>query len=730
MRILKIVGGIVVAFLLLATGLVLYIQNIDWNARRPQLENEVSAVLGREFRISGDVIFTLFPRPNVDAGGLSLANAEWGSEPLMLQAERVSFDLAPLSLLLLDPHTTRLSMEGVRLLLEEAGSGEKNWHFGDSGSVGGGLRDVFPTLKSVAAEDLNVIYRRPGEAPMRLKVDTFQGKGRPLGRGFKVDVRGQVNDRPASIAAEMSPLHRFMVGGNLAGRIEVESAGGKLTLDGDFGRPPKLEGVDIGISGEGDDVPAVGALANLPEDMRGTWKADLRFSGQKQGYRISDADLTLGDYQFAGDLAHDQDEGYSGKVDIRAPDYELHLDGAFGPLTGLSGIDATIRGQGTDMPSVAALASLPEHLRKDWNADLHLKGDGDRLELTDMKLKVAESDLAGTVTVDRSGTRPRVEGQLKSEYVDIAFLRRGEASRAVKEKEVRDVDGRVLNDEPIPLEWMRAVDASLEIDAKRLQATLFVYTDTLAKITLDNGVFRVSAERGTIYGADTSADLQFDSSADPAKLSVRVLARGADVGKIMSDWSDPPFMTGSGDFDLQLDGYGDSPAALMGSMSGQARVIIGEGQAQVGVLERMVRTVGIKTLGSLLGQDQVDVVPMNCFAANLVAENGVVKANVLVLDSKEVTVFGSGDVNLAKEELNLLLKPKPKIVTLTTAVPIRVGGTLQNPSLSAEPVGTLRKLAGIASLFIFPPAAVAGLVDFGAGDNQCVKLATEVQKKK
>jgi len=729
MRILKIVAGIVVALLLLATGLVLYVQNIDWNARKPQLEDEVSAVLGRELRISGDVSFTLFPRPNVDAGGLSLANAEWGLEPLMLQAERVSFDLAPLSLLLLDPHTTRLSLKGVRLSLEEAESGEKNWHFGDSDSVGGGLADVFPTLKSVAAEDLQVIYHRPGKEPIRLGVDTFQGRGRPLGRGFTVDVRGQVNDRPVSITAQMSPLHRFFGGGNLAGKMEVESAGARLALDGDFGRPPKIEGMDIRINGEGDDIPVMGALAGLPEEMRGPWKADLRFSGQEQGYRISDADLTLGDYQFAGDLAHARDEGYSGKVDIRAPDYELHFDGVFGSLTSLSGVDATIRGQGADMPALAALESLPEHLRRDWNADLHLKGGGDRLELTDMKLKVSQSDLAGTVTVDRSGTRPRVEGQLKSEFVDIAFLRRGEASRAVKQKEVRDDDGRVLNDEPIPLDWMRAVDASLEIDAKRLQATLFVYTDSLAKITLDDGVFRVSAERGTIYGADTSAELQFDSSADPAKLSVRVLARGADVGKIMSDWSDPPFMTGSGDFDLQFDGYGDSSAALMGSMSGQARVIVGEGQAQVGVLERMVRTVGIRTLGSLLGQEEVDVVPMNCFAANLVAENGVVEAKVLVLDTKEVTVLGSGNVNLAKEELDVLLKPKPKMVTLTTAVPIRVGGTLQNPSLSAEPVGTLRKLAGIASLFIFPPAAVAGLVDFGAGDNQCVQLATEAQKK-
>jgi uncharacterized protein involved in outer membrane biogenesis len=143
----------------------------------------------------------------------------------------------------------------------------------------------------------------------------------------------------------------------------------------------------------------------------------------------------------------------------------------------------------------------------------------------------------------------------------------------------------------------------------------------------------------------------------------------------------------------------------------------------------MVRTVGIKTLGVLLGEEKADVVPMNCFAANLVADAGVVKAEVLVLDTDQATVLGSGSLDLGTETWDMVFKPKPKHVTLTTAVPIRLSGTFRDPQVSAEKVGALRKLAGIASLFIFPPAAVAGLVDLGSGDNQCVQLAAEETKK-
>lgn len=283
--------------------------------------------------------------------------------------------------------------------------------------------------------------------------------------------------------------------------------------------------------------------------------------------------------------------------------------------------------------------------------------------------------------------------------------------------------GPALSDEPIPLDWMKAADASLEISAKRFEATLFNYEDAVVKATLENGILEMKSEKGTIYGADATALMHMDSTVTPAQIVLEASARGADVGKVTGDWSQPPFMTGRGDFEVKVSSTGQTPAALVANLSGQGRVIVGEGTAEVGVLERMVRTVGLKTIGALLGDDKAAVVPMKCFAANLSADAGVVKADVLVLDTDKATIFGSGSVDLGKEKFDLVFKPKAKSLTLNTAVPIRLGGTFQDPTVSAETVGTLRKLAGIASLFVFPPAAIAGLADFGAGDNQCVKLA-------
>jgi hypothetical protein len=202
-----------------------------------------------------------------------------------------------------------------------------------------------------------------------------------------------------------------------------------------------------------------------------------------------------------------------------------------------------------------------------------------------------------------------------------------------------------------------------------------------------------------------------------------VTAAGAEVQKIIGDWTDSPFLSGQGDFDLKLNAQGDSMAAIMGSMSGQVRLLVGEGEATVGVLERMVKTAGLKQLDALFGEEKVESVPMNCLAADLVAEDGVVTAPVLILDTEHATIRARGDVDLGKEKWDLVLKPKPKVASLSTAVPIHVGGPLNDPSFAPAAAGTLRKLAGIASLFVFPPAAVAGLAEVGSGHNVCVELA-------
>mgnify|MGYP003334986745 FL=1 len=135
---------------------------------------------------------------------------------------------------------------------------------------------------------------------------------------------------------------------------------------------------------------------------------------------------------------------------------------------------------------------------------------------------------------------------------------------------------------------------------------------------------------------------------------------------------------------------------------------------------------GIGTALGTLFTGQEEWSPVNCSAVHLGIKDGVGNGEVLLFDSRYATVAGEGTVDFGQEKLDLLITPRPKAaVTLNISAPVRVTGTFIDPSFKVDAVGALRKIIGVAGLFVFPPAAVAGLVEMGGDTNPCVGLVQE-----
>ena len=108
--------------------------------------------------------------------------------------------------------------------------------------------------------------------------------------------------------------------------------------------------------------------------------------------------------------------------------------------------------------------------------------------------------------------------------------------------------------------------------------------------------------------------------------------------------------------------------------------------------------------------------------------NGVAKSRVTLMDTELLTISADGQVDLGKETLAMKVTPAPKSTTLNVSVPIKIGGTLANPTFAPDELSALKKLGGIVGIAVFPPAAIAGLAEMGGDDNPCVKIAQEAAK--
>jgi len=585
MRFLKILTWIAALLLLLVGISVIAIQNHDWNAQRTNLEQAVTKLGGRELKLTGDMDFTLFPRPTLTAGGLELANVDWASHPRMLEADSVTFVFQSLPLIIGSARTKIIRMSGVKLNLEENEQGQDNWAFGDGSGSGFSWGDVLPYLKTIEAEDVLINYLAAGEEPLRIQLDKATLREETIGSALDVDVEGTLNDKPFTVTGNTTYLDQYLLGGSFGGDLHVTRPGYEYDAVGEYGRFTSLEGVDVHFKGKGTRLPTIAQITEIPDRFRGEWEADFKLSGDKEGYQLSDADIQLAGRKFTGGLTFKHSTGYSGKFGVVTPDFQLDADGKFGSLKDMKGIDAKIQGHGTRFPEIGILASIPENLRRDWAADLNLTSMPDQLIGKDIKLKIGDSDLAGTITVDRTGARPKMHGDLTSKFLDVGFIRRAYTADATgDEKEPPTPSDKLFSPSKFSLEWLQHVDASLTVATDRLESTFFTYLDAVMQVTLDRGRLQFKSQQGSIYGADSSGTLVVDASVQPPAFSMDVTAKGADVHKIIGDWTKEPFLSGQGDFDLKLNAQGDSMAAIMGSMSGQLRLLVGEGEAMVGVL--------------------------------------------------------------------------------------------------------------------------------------------------
>jgi uncharacterized protein involved in outer membrane biogenesis len=414
--------------------------------------------------------------------------------------------------------------------------------------------------------------------------------------------------------------------------------------------------------------------------------------------------------------------GLRGTVTSESQGASFKLDGEFGNLRSIDGVRLKVTGKGTRWPLILRIAGLASQKIPKWSIVTTLSEHKGDARFEDLDLTIGSSDFSGHLVVDTKGARPKVSGQLSSKKVSMEIIEQFEVTDGTDSASQENAE-TVFSHKPWNLKWMDTFDASLDLKIDRLELPIFVYDDASAKFVLENGRLSVDPIAATLAGADARMSMVLDSSTTQPGYTVRVSARHADVGEIVGHWAKPPFMTGKADFDLNAQGTGDSFGAMMTTLTGQIRLLVGEGTARAGIAEQAVKTVVVGTMHRVLGGKHLDTVKMNCFASDFEITSGVANATVFLLDTEHATVKGTGSIDFGREQWNLDLTPHPKKTTLTVAIPVDVRGSFRNPEFAVEKVGILKKLAGTVGAFFYPPAALGGLAELGTGDNECLKIA-------
>jgi hypothetical protein len=435
------------------------------------------------------------------------------------------------------------------------------------------------------------------------------------------------------------------------------------------------------------------------------------------------------------------DKPYPFTTDIRSGSTHVLAKGVIDRPFDLGQLKADGRITGEDLANLYYLTGFTLPNTPPYALAGHLTRNDSRFDVAGLHGRVGTSDIAGQLAGQTVDGRRKLTGDLTSRHLKLADLTAviGGAPRAALKGTVASpmqkavaakltAESRVFPDARLDVARVRQMDADVRYRAETVDAGPLPIREVVLHVKLDHGLLTLSPLSLVLPQGALSGRVRLDArGATPVTAIDLALARAQVQELLPAKDGAPPPLQGPLEARARLTGTGASVRAAAASANGTFAVTIPQGQMRQLLAELMGIDV-TKSLFLYLSKDQKPT-PVRCAVAEFQANNGVLTARRILIDTGAVQAQGKGTIDLKNETLNLALTGKPKHFRLVrVAAPITLKGRLDSPKLGVD-LGKAAPQLGAAVVLgalVNPVAAVLPFLSFGTAKNaDCSALLAE-----
>lgn len=427
----------------------------------------------------------------------------------------------------------------------------------------------------------------------------------------------------------------------------------------------------------------------------------------------------------------DSDRPYHIDLKASAGETSAHVSGALVGQLQFEDFKVKTDAAGASLGDLYKLIGIALPETPPYSLSGELNRQGDVWSYRGFKGKIGDSDMHGDVAirlVGKNNPRMKLTGDVVSDRLDFDDLGSligappatddGETASAQQQKQAAaaDANPRVLPTEPFKLDKLRLMDADLRLRATKINAPKLPLEQMNVHLKLDNGMLRLNPLNFNAAGGAIATHIELNARQD----TIRTTLTG-EVEHLQLPLLLPKFqMTKKGAGDISgafaLTTTGNSVADMFGAANGNVGLIMGKGH----ISNLLVELAGLDVAESikyLIDKDRE--IPLRCAYTAFDIKDGVMKTTGMAFDTTDTAIFGDGSIDMKQEKIDLRLIPMPKDRSpLTVRVPLKIGGTLKDPSFHPEAAPLLARTAAAAALYtIVPPAALLALIETGPGAN-------------
>lgn len=397
--------------------------------------------------------------------------------------------------------------------------------------------------------------------------------------------------------------------------------------------------------------------------------------------------------------AFEQPFSITARGKLRGPHWQFDdLDAAIGDATVIAAGDlefedaraATEFEFALNIPSLASLGTIEGRRFQDqaFSVAAHVSGGDGLLTAEKLDVRIGDSDLHGKVLV-RKGDIPEIDIDVHSDR--LVFRPLLEDAEPVAEPEFED--GRLIPDIAMPVEALRKLNGSLNIDVGELQRRALFLKEIELDAGLRDGRLDISTARFKARSGELLAKAYYDASTEIGTASLDLVARTLGFGLTHADLD----LAMKGDFDIGLRTTGNDLRSMAGNMDGVVYVDTRGGRFEsneyIKAIYGDMLEETLNTINPFRKTD--DHTDFDCIIVPLsVADGMVTGAPSIFASTDKIRFVVQGSVDLKSEKIRIGVRSTPrKIVSFSAAELInpylQVVGTLSSPELAVDETGVL-----------------------------------------
>jgi uncharacterized protein involved in outer membrane biogenesis len=204
----------VLIIVVLITAAYIYLNTYDYNKLKPLVARMVEDATGRKLSLGGDVNFKFGFAPALVVTDVALANVSWGSQPQMVEIEKLQAEVRLLPLLFKDLDIEYIRLVGVKVLLETGPDSQGNWDFPAGSNSAGSIEAFNPKaleVNRVSIENLHLTFRgnRAG-SPAQFTLSSLEMIRQENEDALTLDLKSGYNGQPLTLSGKPAAFMMYL----------------------------------------------------------------------------------------------------------------------------------------------------------------------------------------------------------------------------------------------------------------------------------------------------------------------------------------------------------------------------------------------------------------------------------------------------------------------------------------------------------------------------------------